>query len=226
MDRLFITVKDRPEELAILCKSLLHSDMRNFINEVIFLDDHSEDEETMHRIYSSFMYVLLPLGIRTRWLYAKDGRSGINQSWEQIRHYRCDRIWMLNGDMLVFSNYFERCRKLLDYGEMTFPDEAIIVSGFNTPLHPVTRLLAAEKAVIAPSVGGCSEVTNWKNLDLLLDCFGMQKAMNRGWDLHIGEVFDKILVTNPSVSQHIGVLTGLNQLSLAGFPGAWADVRG
>lgn len=225
MNRLFITTKDRPAELTILCKSLLHSDMRNHIQEVIFLDDHSEDEESMHRIYTSFMYSLLPQGIKTRLLYAKDGRKGINQSWERIRHYPCDNIWMLNGDMMVFSNYFTRCSALLDYGERTYPNESVIVSGFNTPIHPVIHSLPGAGAVVAPSVGGCSEVVKWKHLELLLKCFGEQKSMDRGWDLHIGDIFNKILVTAPSVSQHIGIMTGLNQLHLSGFPGAWADIN-
>jgi len=224
MYRLFITVKDRPQELAILCKSLLHSDMRRFINEVIFLDDHSEEQTTIHRIYSAFMYAMIPLGIKTRFLLSKDGRSGINESWDRIKHYGCDRIWMLNGDMLVLSRYFSECAKILEYGEKTFSNKSVIVSGFNTPIHPITRTIPLINANIAPSVGGCSEVTYWKNLDKLLECFGTPKTMNRGWDLHIGEVFDKILVANPSQSQHIGILTGLNQLQLSGFPGAWATL--
>ena len=225
MNRLFITTKDRPSEFAILCKSLLHSDMRNYIQEVIFLDDHSEDYETMQRIYAAFKYALLPTGIRTRWLDAKDGRSGINESWERIKHYQCDRIWMLNGDMMVFSNYFQRCSEIYDWAEATYPDQANIISGFLTPIHPVSPERTPPGIVKAPSVGGCSEVVSWKHLDKLLQCFGVEKGMDRGWDLSIGDVFDNIFVTSPSASQHTGILTGLNQLYLAGFPGAWATVR-
>jgi len=224
MDRLFISVKDRPNELTILCKSLLHSDMPQHINDVVFLDDHSEDPN-VKRIYSAFKFALLPFRVHARFIEAKDGRKGINQSWERIRHYPCDRIWMLNGDMMVFSNYFEKCKTLLDVAEAKYKNESVIVSGFNTPLHPPIAKVGFQNAIQVSNVGGCSEVVYWKNLDKLLECFGMQKAMNRGWDLHIGEVFDKILVTNPSASQHLGFYEGLNQLYLSGFPGAWAEVR-
>lgn len=223
MDRLFITTKDRASELAILCKSLLHSDMRSYISEVVFLDDHSEDPD-IHRIYSAFMFAVLPIGIKTRFLEAKDGRGGINQSLERIRHYPCNNIWILNGDMLVLSDYFSRCKTLQETAQKNNQYRgSIIVSGFNTPIHkPIT--ITQFKAIVTSSVGGCSILTDWNNLNKLLECFGAQKSMNRGWDLHIGEVFDNILVTNPSASQHIGILSGLNQLYLSGFPGAWANI--
>ena len=103
MDRLFITTKDRPVELAVLCKSLLHSDMFNYISEVVFLDDNSEEIEPIMRIYSAFMYFLVTRGVRSRFLSARDGRVGINASLERIKHYKCDKVWILNGDMMVFS---------------------------------------------------------------------------------------------------------------------------
>ena len=222
MDRLFISVKDRPQELAILCKSLIHSDMRFFINDVIFLDDHSEEKEAMQRIYSAFSYAMVPLGIHTRWLDAKDGRSGINESWDRIKYYKCDRIWMLNGDMMVFSNYFRKCSDLLEFGGKEI-DWHVIVSGFNTWLHPPVKKFPKQKAIKVSNVGGCSLVLYWDNLSSLLECLG-RPTMNRGFDLHLGELFDNILVTDPSQSQHIGIFSGLNQLYLANFPGAWANI--
>lgn len=225
MDKLFITVKDRPVELSILCKSLLHSDMRNYINEVIFLDDHSEDILSVNRIFSSFSYILLQMGIRTRFLEAKDGRSGINQSLDRVRYYPSNNVWILNGDMLVFSNYFSIVNNLHSAAirHKSNNGKRIIVSGFNTPLHPPIETRPDMEAIVTKNVGGCSILTKRENMELLLDCFS-RPTMTRGWDLHIGEVFDKIYVTRPSQSQHIGIFSGLNVLNLSGFPGAWADI--
>jgi len=226
MDRLFITTKDRPTELAILCKSLLHSDMRKFIKEVIFLDDNSEEIMEIQRIYTAFMYTLLPQGIKCRLLEAKDGREGINASWDRIKHYPSNHIWGLNGDMMVFENYFERCLSILTFGiEKYGMGSSLLVSGFNTPMHPVELTHYEQKCVKAPSVGGCAFVIRHMDVVLFLEALG-KPTMNRGFDLHLGEVFDCILTANPSVSQHIGILTGLNQLQLSGFPGAFARVRG
>lgn len=225
MDRLFITVKDRPTELAIMCKSLIHSDIAQHIAEVVFLDDHSEDIVSMQRIFSAFSYALLPRRIATRWLDAKDGREGINDSWDRMKHYRCDTIHMMNGDMIVFENYFTKTKELLAKAERKHPDSSVLVSGFNTPLHRAVERDIPLGAIVTKSVGGCALTLRWKNLDKILECLG-KPTMNRGFDLHLGEVFDKIYVTDPSVSQHIGIFTGLNQLSLTNFPGAWARVRG
>jgi len=225
MDRLFITTKDRPTELAILCKSLLHSDLKNHIGEVIFLDDNSEEEMEMQRIYTAFMYTLLNIGIKCRFLKAKDGRDGINASWDRIKHYPSNKVWGLNGDMMVFENYFQRCSDILDFGVQTYGvDSSLLVSGFNTPMHPVELQHFNEKCVKAPSVGGCAFVMYNKDVPTFLDALG-KPTMNRGFDLHLGEVFDCILTAEPSVSQHLGILSGLNQLQLAGFPGAFARMR-
>lgn len=226
MDKLFITIKDRPSELAILCKSLLHSDMHKYIKEVVFLDDNSEDEEDIQRIYTSFMFALLPKGIKCRFLEAKDGRVGINASWDRIKHYPSRMTWGLNGDMMVFENYFERCTNIHSFGKRKFGmDNSLLVSGFNTPLHPVIAELPEGKCVRAPSVGGCAFLLSHEDVPVLLDSLG-KPTMTRGFDLHLGEVFDTILTSSPSVSQHLGIFTGLNQLQLSGFPGAFARVRG
>ncbi|PIR43293.1 hypothetical protein COV24_03475 [candidate division WWE3 bacterium CG10_big_fil_rev_8_21_14_0_10_32_10] len=223
-DRLFITVKDRKSELATVCKSLLHSDMRSYIREVVFLDDHSEDMASIQRIYSAFMYACLPIGIKARFLPAKDGRYGINQSLDRIKYYKSDRIWILNGDMIVLSNYFGRCSDIHNYGINQYGDDGLMVSGFHTFLHGYTDVLSVCGALKKKSISGQSNLVSWNNLDRLLKCFS-SPTMNRGWDLHIGENFKTILVTNPSASQHIGIFEGLNQVGLSGFPGSWADLR-
>lgn len=226
MDRLFITTKDRPSELAILCKSLLHSDLRRYIGEVIFLDDNSEDMATMRRIYSAFMYALLPYGVKCKFIEAKDGRDGINDSWDRIKHYPSPRTWGLNGDMMVFENYFERCDYIFNFGQNKYGfDKSLLVSGFNTPLHPVKLNHYDVKCVEATSVGGCAFVFGAKDTPIFMEALG-KPTMKRGFDLHLGEVFDVILTADPSVSQHLGILTGLNQLHLSGFPGAFARMRG
>jgi hypothetical protein len=226
MNRLYITTKDRPTELAILCKSLLHSDIQKYIHEVVFIDDGSEDTVTMQRIFSSMSYSLLQRGIRSKWLPPKDGRSGINQSLNMVRYFKSDLVWILNGDMMVFSNYFERCYNTLMFGLKKYGEEkSLIVSGFDTHLHPHTEEYRLSGTSKVDNVGGCSEVFRWKDLDSFLDCLSTPVGMNRGWDMYMGRIFDNILVTTPSSSQHIGILTGLNQVSLAGWPGAWANVE-
>lgn len=226
MDRLFITTKDRPSELTILCKSLLHSDMRRYISEVIFLDDNSEDFEKIQRVYTAFMYALLPQGVKCRLLEARDGREGINASWDRIKHYPSMLTWGLNGDMMVFENYFQRCYEILEFGQKEYGMESsLLVSGFNTPMHPVEKMHFEMKCVKAPSVGGCAFVMHNKDVPVFLDALG-KPTMSRGFDLHLGEVFDTILTSDPSLSQHLGFYTGLNQLHLSGFPGAFARMRG
>lgn len=223
MERLFISTKDRPVELTILCKSLLHSDMIRYINEVVFLDDNSEDIMEIQRIFSAFSYFLLPHGIKTRFVAAKDGRSGINDSWDRIKYYQSRHIWMLNGDMMVFPKYFETCMSV--YNHAIKSDGAVLCSGFNTPFHPALSKVDNGKYsyIKTRNVGGCSLLTGWNNIGKILECLATP-TMNRGFDLHLGSVFDRIVVTNPSQSQHLGFYTGLNQISLAGFPGAFALV--
>jgi hypothetical protein len=226
MNKLFITIKDRPTELTILCKSLLHSDMRNHIKEVIFLDDNSDDQVAMQRIYNAFMYMLLPMGIKCRYLEARDGREGINESWDRIKHYPSKLTWGINGDMMVFENYFQKCTDILEFGQQEYGyNSSLLVSGFNTPMHPVEKKHFNEKCVKAPSVGGCAFVMHNKDVPVFLQALG-KPTMNRGFDMHLGEVFNTILTSDPSVSQHLGFFTGLNQLHLSGFPGAFARVRG
>lgn len=219
---LFITTKDRPEELAILCKSLLHSDLHEYIKEVIFLDDGSLDPVSLYRIYSSFSTSLLGRRVGCRLIKAKDGISGINKSLTRIQHYRAPFIWILNGDMLVKSNYFSRCFAAYTFGENIF-DGDVIVSGFNFARgHRPTRTFVKEGLIKTNSVGGASILLKESQLETFFKLLEMPK-MTRGWDLHIGELFQNILVTAPSASQHIGIFSGLNQLWLAGFPGAWAE---
>jgi len=226
MDRLFITIKDRPNELAILCKSLLHSDMFSYIKEVVFLDDNSEDEATIQRIYSAFMFHVSAQRIKCRFIQAKDGRSGINESWDRIKYYKSHRYWGLNGDFMVFENYFKRCSDILAFGKSTFgEDKPLFVSGFNTPMHKHSEEFIHNNCIKALSVGGCSFVFEDKDLDSFLSTLN-KPTINRGFDLHLGQVFDNILTSSPSVSQHLGFLTGLNQQHLSGFPGAFASIRG
>jgi hypothetical protein len=223
MNTLFITTKDRPTELTILCKSLLHSDMHEHIREVIFLDDNSEDIVSLDRIFSAFSYAALRRGVKARMVHAKDGRSGINESLDRIKHYFTPHIFILNGDMMVFPRYFAENMRVYKGAKKKFKGESIFVSGFNTTFHPPIARIPELNAIQTRTFGGCSCLTEWENLDKILNALG-KPTMSRGWDLHIGEVFDRPIVCNPTQCQHLGFLTGLNQVSLAGFPGAFAHI--
>jgi len=180
----------------------------------------------MQRIYSAFMYHLATRSVKCRFLEAKDGREGINDSWDRIKHYPSQRVWGINGDFMVFENYFQRCVDILNFGGTKFGmGQSLFVSGFNTPMHRYTQEFPLNNCVKASSVGGCSFVFRHMDLPIFLETLEQPK-MNRGFDLHLNEAFDNILTASPSVSQHLGFLNGLNQQHLSGFPGAFARVRG
>jgi len=224
MHRLFIPVKDRPELLAVLCKSLLHSDMATYINEVVFLDDKSKDFAAMQRVYSAFMYaVTARYGIRTRFVLNKTEHTGIDFNMSRIQKFNQDYVWYLDSDMMVCSDYFSKCFHLLQRAKKKHSEEdSILVSGFLTSLHGVIKFDKSIDGVKAASVGGCSGLFEGKYVKNLLGCLNKTDDINQGWDWFLHKSFDHIYVTYPSRSQHLGIYSGINQIELSGFPGAWA----
>lgn len=221
MGKLFITTKDRPHELAVLCKSILYSDFCDYIDEIVFLDDDSKDVVSLNSIFSSFAYFCaiyrdIPVSMER----SKFGHLGINRSLERVLRYKTSHYWVLNGDMMVLKDYFAACFALYE------AEKAVgntIVSGFNTGYLRVTAERENIGAVEKAEIGGCSVLFGKKELDAFSSCL-RAPTMERGWDKFIRQYFDKLLVTKASRAQHLGVFEGYNQNGMAGFPGAFAKI--
>ena len=221
MGKLFITTKDRPNELAVLCKSILYSDFRDYISEVVFLDDDSKDVVSLHSIISAFsyfcaIYLDIPVSVEA----SKFGHIGINKSLERILRYKTSHYWVLNGDMMVCSDYFSACFALYEAAKES---GKTIVSGFNTTYLMATAIRDDLDAVEKAEIGGCSVLFGKKELDAFASCL-RGPTMERGWDKFIRQNFDSLLVTRRSHAQHLGVFEGYNQNGMAGFPGAFAKL--
>jgi glycosyltransferase involved in cell wall biosynthesis len=112
-----ITTYNRPEYLRQCLHSIGRSDIPESA-EILIVDDHSDDEETIAIIAES--------GIR---YFAKAVRSGIKHSLatglQMLINSGCDVLINLDGDAKIRNDYFARIIELHE----KFPDN--IITGFN-----------------------------------------------------------------------------------------------
>lgn len=213
---LVIPTTGRLVELKILLKSLLHSDMLNYISKVVVLDDNSRNFDEVQSLMAAFYKalatgsVVIDIGIR-RAVSALGINKNLLRAANEIDEHKF--VWVLNDDMLVFSKYFERCMSLHSSG--------VLVSGFLAPHHKVVK--EYEEYTKAKHVGGCSLLFSAEEIEQFNKALRAPTKKN-GFDWHLQNVFKEIRVTKPSASQHIGVATGMHQKDILGFGGAFATI--
>ena len=123
----------------------------------------------------------------------------------------CDFLSTIDSDTIHNKNWIEALFKSYDACVKHHPEDDILLSGFNveSPRHSIIE--KKEEYILKNSVGGChmffSKMMYIKSIRRCL--------MSHKWDSNIiesvKEFETKIITTNPSVIQHIGIKTSINR---------------
>ena len=208
---ILICCYNRPEYLEKTLASLKNTDLKETI--IYIIDDNSTDTKTV-KLINDFDILNVKI-IKER----NDKNLGITKSLEKGFTYLnncCEFITNLDSDVILKKNWLEQLYKVYIEGKIKFPDaKNFIVTGFNCTsscLHKIENTYDA--FYTKKTLGGIN--TFFHNsfskeyIQILKESSGNK---NHGWDWNLSYYCQKnnvpILVTKPSVVQHIG-FNGLN----------------
>ena len=123
----------------------------------------------------------------------------------------CDFLSTIDSDTIHNKNWIETLFKSYDACVKDHPGDDILLSGFNVVTKRHSIVEKRDKYILKNSVGGChmffSKMMYIKSIRRCL--------MSHKWDSNIIESIKefgtKIITTNPSVIQHIGVTTSIDR---------------
>lgn len=211
MTGLLITTYERPDYLKRCLDSIRMSDIPNDIH-ILIIDDYSKDERVID--FSSEFMDNIDLDNSQKTILRKTQRTGICESLI-IGYNRlfetCYHVINLDADTIVSKNFFEVLTRLIN----KHPNS--LITGFNSLTknvqgkvrHPIVSE-SSDGYYLKRSCGGVNLVTNKQNYEkYLLPALNQVHRMRRGnWDtLGIGNYHKNggmVVVSNPSVVQHIG----------------------
>lgn len=112
----------------------------------------------------------------------------------------------IDSDTIIKPNWINKLVETYETLMYDFPNKYILLSGFNTLNASHNELYKKENYIIKQSVGGCNLMCKKELFYLLRYCFHSHK-----WDTNISNQISNhngiIATTNPSVVEHIGILS-------------------
>jgi len=201
---------NRPEYLEKTLNSLKETKLENVI--IYIIDDHSDNIKTINLI-KKFNIPNVKI-IKER----NSTNLGIKKSLEKGFNYlykKCIFLTNLDSDVILKYNWLEKLHNVYLKGKITYPNSNnLLISGFNctsTCLHKIFKTYNSfyEKKTI----GGINTFFHNSLLQEYKNILLKTKSKNFNWDWDLCKYCNNhnipILVTNPSVVQHIG-FKGLN----------------
>lgn len=208
---ILICCYNRPEYLEKTLESLKLTDLNDSI--VYIIDDNSNNIDTINLIKNFDMPNVVVKKERN------NVNLGITKSLEKGFTYlysHCEYLTNLDSDVILKPNWLSALSDVHTEGKKTFPNaKNLIISGFNctsTCYHKIQETI--KNFHVKKTIGG---VNTFFHKSFFKDYVHVLRTTNKnkniGWDWNLCDYCDikniPILVSNPSVVQHIG-FTGLN----------------
>jgi len=186
MDVIVIPVYNRPEYLERTLKSVFEHHSGEFI---LVSDDGSTDrkvQEVLNRYFE-----LADISGMTMSCFTFEN-AGIAQNLKRVldkcKNY--DTIITLDSDFIVKKDWVKKLKELVA--------ENVIVTGFNAPRHLIIK---SGKFHVKKTIGGGNLCFTFGTyLKFIRPCL-----TDSQWDWNMSYNAPRLLCTNPSVCQHIGV---------------------
>lgn len=193
-----ICTYNRPDYLRQTLESLAKAELMD--SHVLIVDDCSRSGETI-RLISGYRRIVNKQNLSIR--------HSLQRGFDQLIKDGCDVLINLDSDVIVHHNFLVRLIRLHEQ----FPNN--IVSGFNTltkakngkPRHPV--IARGNGYVTKHSIGGVNMVMSVGVYEQIVRPALVESRVGKGqWDKlachNSVEAGKDIIVTSPSVMQHIG----------------------
>ena len=203
---ILVTTYNRPEYLS-KCFASLSELILNEGDIIIIVDDCSKDAETL-RLIRSFSHQKAGV-IRIM----KNANKGIKNSLlvgyrKAFNELNCKFVINVDGDAIFKPNM---ANKLVEF-KSRFPEK--IITGFNTlskntktnkPRHPIVETYP--DYYVKKTIGGINLICNRNEFEFKIK----QCLQSKGhWDWKLCELLNGIIVTRPSLVDHIGIDSSMN----------------
>ena len=187
MDVIVIPVYNRPEYLEQTLKSVFEHHNSEFI---IISDDGSTDRKVQD-VLNKYFELADETGITMSWFTFEN--AGIAQNLKRIldkcKNY--DTIITLDSDFIVKKDWVKKLKALLHTDT--------IGTGFNASKHPIIKSVAHYH--IKKTIGGGNLCFTYSTYLKFIRPY----LIDSQWDWNMSYNAPRLLCTNPSVCQHIGV---------------------
>ena len=187
MDVIVIPVYNRPEYL----ERTLRSVFEHHTGEFILISDDGSTDPKVEKIINKYFELADKSGITMSWFTFEN--AGIAQNLKRVLD-KCkgyDTIITLDSDFIVKKDWVKKLKELVA--------ENVIVTGFNAPKHPV--LSVTDKYLLKKTIGGGNLCFTYETYLKFIRLY----LVDGQWDWNMSYNAPRLLCTNPSVCQHIGV---------------------
>lgn len=201
-----VTTYNRPEYLS-KCFASLRELVLNECDIIIIVDDCSNNSETI-RLVNSFYHKTAEI-VRIMKLSNKGIKNSLLIGYRKaFNDLGCKFVINVDGDAIFKTNMAEKLVEL----KLRFPDK--IITGFNTlskdlktnkPRHPIIETHA--DYYVKKTIGGINLICNRDEFE-----FKIKQCLqtNGHWDWKLCGLLNGIIVTRPSLVEHIGIDSSMN----------------
>lgn len=186
MDVIVIPVYNRPEYL----ERTLSSVFENLNGESIIISDDGSTDPKVEKIINKYFERAKGFDIDMQWFTFEN--AGIAQNLKRVldkcKNY--DTIITLDSDFIVKKDWVKKLKELVG--------KDVIVTGFNAPKHPIIK---SGKFHVKKTIGGGNLCFTYETYLKFIRPY----LKDGQWDWNMSYNAPRLLCTNPSVCQHIGV---------------------
>ena len=210
---------NRPEILKKTLESLKRTNKEDLNQSILYIiDDHSSNKETSTIIEDYVADIKSISGVDNLEVKINRNREnmGIAKSLEKgftFLYPKCEYLTNIDSDVLVKPDWLPRLQEVYDRSNRERNDgNGVLVSGFNcTPPNCAHKILSSNDLYhVKKSIGGINTFFHRDMFDKYVTVIG-NNVKQWDWKLcyYCQDNNIPIIVSNPSVIQHIGV-TGMN----------------
>tara|TARA_B100000963_G_scaffold293748_1_gene264213 strand:+ start:1 stop:807 length:807 start_codon:yes stop_codon:yes gene_type:complete len=214
---ILICCHNRPEFLKKTLESLKQTNKEDLNQSILYIiDDCSDDKETTKMIEEYDIKSLEGVNDLEFKMNRNMKNMGIAKSLEKGFTYlypKCEYLTNIDSDVLVKPNWLSKLQEVYERSNREKNDgNGVLVSGFNcTPPNCDHKIVSTNDLYhVKKSIGG---INTFFHRDMYNDYINVIGNNNKLWDWRLCEHCEHnnipIIVSNPSVIQHIG-FTGLN----------------
>jgi len=194
MDVIVIPVYNRPEYLERTLKSVFE----NHNGEFILISDDGSTDKKVQDVLNKYFELADISGIIMQWFTFEN--AGIAQNLKRVLD-KCksyDTIITLDSDFIVKKDWVKKLKELVA--------ENVIVTGFNAPRHPIIK---SGKFHVKKTIGGGNLCFTFETYLKFIRPY----LIDQMWDWSMSYNAPRLLCTNPSVCQHIGVQSAMGHVN-------------
>jgi len=193
MDVIVIPVYNRPEYLELTLKSIFSQ----HVNETVIISDDGSTDPKVEKIINKYFERAKCFDIDMQWFTFEN--AGIAQNLKRVLD-KCkgyDTIITLDSDFIVKKDWVKKLKELVD--------ENVIATGFNAPKHPIIK---SGKHHLKKTIGGGNLAFTYQTYLKFI----RPHLNDHMWDWNMSYGAPRLLCTNPSVCQHIGIKSAMGHV--------------